>query len=58
MPLVLVNAKSFFAPEELDALIEQAVFCGVEVLLLESWHDSDSHLNEEKTVLDQQFIEA
>jgi CRISPR type II-A-associated protein Csn2 len=58
MPLVLVNAKSFFAPEELDALIEQAVFYGVKVMLLESWHDSISHLNEEKTILDQQFIQV
>lgn len=56
MPLVLVNAKSFFTSEELDQLMEQAVFLGVQVLLVESWHDEVTHLHEEKTVLDQQFI--
>lgn len=56
MPIVLVNAKSFFAREELDRLFEQAVFLGVELLLLESWHDDDAHQKEAKTVLDQDFL--
>lgn len=56
MPLVFVNAKSFLTDSELDSFIEQAIFCGVEVLLLESWHDDLSHRGEQKIVLDQELL--
>ncbi len=56
MPLVFVNAKSFLTNNELDAFIEQAIFCGVEVLLLESWHDDSNHRGEQKIVLDQELL--
>lgn len=39
-PIVLVNAKSFFSENELDELFSQAVFSGIELLLLESWRDT------------------
>lgn len=52
-PVVLVNAKSFFAVNELNELFQQTVFSGVRLLLLESWRDSNSYSLEQKTVIDQ-----
>lgn len=52
-PVVLVNAKSFFAANELAELFQQAVFSGTRLLLLESWSDSNSYDLEQKTVIDQ-----
>ena len=52
-PVILVNAKSFFAVKEIDELFQQAVFSGVRLLLLESWRDSNDYSLERKTVIDQ-----
>ena len=52
-PIVLVNPKSFFSKNELEELLDQAVFCGVELLLLESWKDDRSFSRENKTTIDQ-----
>lgn len=56
VPIVMVNAKSFFSAEELDELFEGAIFCGIQLLLLESWSDSQNHVLERKTVIDQHFL--
>lgn len=55
-PLVLVNAKSFFTEEEVQTLISQAIFCGIRLLLLESWHDDAIYKNERKTTIDQDLL--
>lgn len=56
-PILMVNAKSFLAENELDELAEQAFFFGVPLLLLESWHDASTHEWERKTRIDQWFLE-
>lgn len=56
-PLVLVNMKSFFNKNELEALFEQAIFYGIELLLLESWNDETQYRYERKLVVDQGFVE-
>ena len=55
-PIAIVNAKSFFSPEELDELMEQAVFSGTQLILLETWADKDFYKQERKIVIDQHFI--
>ena len=55
-PIVLVNAKSFFAENELQELLEQAIFYGIELFLIESWDDPDSYPLERKYVIDQHFL--
>lgn len=55
-PIVVVNAKSFFAENELQELLEQAVFYGIELFLIESWDDPDSHPLERKYLIDQHFL--
>lgn len=56
-PLLMVNAKSFFSPEDLDELASQAFFYGVKVLMLESWPDETEHAWERKTCIDRQLLE-
>ena len=56
-PLVLVNAKSFFEPEDLSELASQAFFYGISLLLLESWADETKYDWEHKTLIDQWFLE-
>lgn len=58
LPVVLVNAKSFFAWDELEILYDHVVFSGLELLLLESWPQSVILKNETKTVLDQHLCVA
>lgn len=55
--LVLVNAKSFFVESELYELFSQAIFYGVRLFLLESWHDDTTLALERKMRVDQDFIE-
>lgn len=55
-PIAIVNAKSFFSPEELDELMEQAVFSGTQLILLETWADKVFYKQERKIVIDQHFI--
>lgn len=56
-PLVLVNAKSFFAENALDLLAEQSFFYGIPLLMLESWQDATQYSWERKTCVDQWFLE-
>lgn len=56
-PLVLVNMKSFFNKNELETLFEQAIFYGIEILLLESWNDETKYQYEQKLTVDQGFVE-
>lgn len=55
--LVLVNAKSFFAENDLELIAEQSFFCGIPLLLLESWPDETQREWERKTRIDQWFLE-
>ena len=54
--VILVNSKSFFTQEELEILFDHAVFCGVDLLLIESWPCDTVYELECKTVLDQHFL--
>ncbi|MBR3314491.1 MAG: type II-A CRISPR-associated protein Csn2 [Atopobiaceae bacterium] len=54
--VILVNSKSFFTQEELAILFDHAVFCGVDLLLIESWPCDTVYELECKTVLDQHFL--
>lgn len=55
--IVLTNAKSFFTKTELQDLFSQAIFYGVSLLLLESWHDEAKFDLERKLRVDKDFIE-
>lgn len=55
MPLVMVNAKSFFTNEELWELFDRAVFSGVQLLLLETYNDKVSYEQERLIVVDRHF---
>lgn len=55
--LVFVNAKSFFLPEEIQKLIDHAIFLKIPVLFLESWHDDVIYNNSSKMCIDQHFLE-
>ncbi len=55
-PIIFVNAKSFFASHDLEILFEQAIFCGIKLLLLESWNDENNYKNERKTIVDQHLL--
>lgn len=56
LPVVMVNAKTFFDEDELEELYSQAVFLGVPLLLLESQHSEKRHDQERKMVIDQYFL--
>lgn len=56
VPVVLVNAKSFFSKEELGELFSQSVFSGIRLLMLETWTDSLRYELERKHVIDQHFL--
>lgn len=56
-PLLMVNAKSFFEPDELSEVASQAFFYGIQLLMLESWADDATHEWEQKTCIDQWFFE-
>lgn len=56
--LLMVNAKSFFAEDELSELASQAFFYGIPILMLESWVDKNQHEWERKTCIDQWFLES
>ena len=57
-PLVIVNAKSFFAQNDLEELFSQAIFHGIALMVMESWQDSRILKNEQKIVIDQHFVES
>jgi CRISPR-associated protein Csn2 len=56
VPVAIVNAKSFFLPEELAILFDEAVFSGISLLLLESWKDERTYTLERKVAIDQHFL--
>ena len=56
-PILLINAKSFFEPEELSEVASQAFFYGCPLMMLESWTDDSTHDWEQKTCIDQWFFE-
>lgn len=55
-PIVLMGAKSFFDPNEVDQLYDAAVFHGVQLLLLESRHDPTFYKQESKTYIDEDLV--
>ena len=55
--LVFVNLKLFFSKKEVEQIIDQAVFSGLSMLLLEGVQDNASYENEKKYVVDQDFLE-
>lgn len=54
-PLIAVNLKSFLSQNELSELYEQAFFHGIQLCLLESWHDDKLLKHERKTALSSCF---
>lgn len=56
MPVVMVNAKSFFEQNELKELYSQAVFLGTTLVILDSRHDTTCYELERKMVIDQDFL--
>jgi len=58
IPIMLVNAKSFFDKNELERLYEKATSLGIRLVLLESWNDRRVFLKERNTIIDQDFVEC
>ena len=55
--ITLVSFKLFFSENEIAQILEQAVFSGLSVLLLENAPNQVSHRYERKYIIDQDFLE-
>lgn len=54
--LAFMNLKNFLTNEDIDSLYHEILSLEIPVMLIESTHDSHSHSNEQKIVIDQHFL--
>lgn len=56
--LTFVHLKNYLTFEDIETFCEEAIFSGIQVLLLESTPDISKHQNERKVTIEQDFLQT